>query len=189
MIGCGIQGFSNAHSAIRVPGIEIAAACDLYDGRLVRMKEVFGDHIFTTKSYQEVLQRDDIDAVCIATSDHWHDHMTKDALQAGKAVYCEKPMMHHIEEGWGMIQAERESGHPVIIGSQRASGIDVLKAKELYEQGVIGQLNLVDIRYDRNNSNGAWQYSIPTDASQQTVDWSAFLGDAPERPYDATIDF
>ena len=186
IIGCGIQGFSNARAAAQVPGVEIAAACDLYDGRLVRMKEVYGDQIRTTKRYEELLGWSDIDAVCIATTDHWHDHMLKAALTAGKPAYCEKPMMHHIEEGMSMVEAEKKSGLPVIIGSQRASGIDTLKAKELFEQGVIGELNLVDIRYDRNNSNGAWQYSIPTDASPSTIDWAAFQGDAPKLDFDAT---
>lgn len=184
IIGCGIQGFSNARAAIQVPGIEIAAACDLYSGRLTRMKEVFGDHIKCTNDYTELLSWSDIDAVCIATTDHWHDHMLKAALKANKPAYCEKPMMHHIEEGLSMIAAEKSSNLPVIIGSQRASGIDTLKAKELFEQGVIGELNLVDIRYDRNNSNGAWQYSIPTDASLETVDWDRYIGDSPKMAYD-----
>lgn len=186
IIGCGIQGFSNARAALGVPGIKIVAACDLYDGRLISMKEVFGQDIKTSRNYKEILASQDIDAVCIATSDHWHDHILKDALKAGKAVYCEKPMMHHIDEGHSMIEAEKASGLPVIIGSQRASGIDTLKAKELFEAGVIGQLNLVDIRYDRNSSNGAWQYSIPTDASPDTLDWDSFLGDAPKHDFDAT---
>ncbi len=184
MIGCGIQGFSNARAATSVEGLEIAAACDLYRGRLVRMKEVFGDHLFTTNDYRTILDRPDIDAVCISTSDHWHDHMTIAALEAGKAVYCEKPMMHHIEEGHDMIKAEKKSGLPLIIGSQRVSGIETLKAKELFESGIIGELNLADIRYDRSSALGAWQYSIPTDAKSGTVDWERFLGDAPKMDYD-----
>ncbi|MEL6390430.1 MAG: Gfo/Idh/MocA family oxidoreductase [Bacteroidota bacterium] len=183
-IGCGIQGFSNARQANKVPGVEIAAGCDLYSGRLTRMKEIFGSDVVVTRDYRELLDRDDIDAICISTSDHWHDHMLKAALSAGKPVYCEKPMMHHIEEGRGMIEAERKSGLPVQIGSQYASAIDTHKAKELYEAGEIGELVLMDIRYDRASSNGAWQYSIPTDAGQDTVDWDSFLGDAPKQEYD-----
>ncbi len=184
MIGCGIQGFSNARSALRVPGVELAAACDLYDGRLIRMKEVFGNHLFTSRDYRAILARADIDAVCISTSDHWHDHILKAALEAGKPVYCEKPMMHRIEEGHSMIAAEKKYGLPVQIGSQRASSIATLKAKELFEKGAIGELVLADIRYDRNSSNGAWQYSIPRDANPDTIDWDAFLGDAPKRSFD-----
>lgn len=184
MIGCGIQGFANARSALKVPGVELAAACDLYDGRLIRMKEVFGDHLFTTKDYREIINRSDIDAICVSTSDHWHDHISNAALKSGKPVYCEKPMMHHIEEGHSMIAAEKASGLPVQVGSQRASAIETLKAKELFESGILGTLILADIRYDRSSANGAWQYSIPTDASTKTVDWGSFIGDAPKMPFD-----
>jgi len=183
-IACGIQGMANARSAAQVPGVEIAGACDLYSGRLERMKELYGD-IYTTRDYRELLMRKDIDAICVSSTDHWHDHMTIDALAAGKHVYCEKPMMHHIDEGYGMMKAERDSGLKVQVGSQVASGIDTLKARELFQQGVIGELNLMDIRYDRSSSNGAWQYSIPTDASANTVDWDAYIGDAPKASFDA----
>ncbi len=184
LIGCGIQGFSNARAAVQVPGVSIAAACDLYDGRMMRAQELYGKDIFTSRDFREMITRDDIDAVCISTTDHWHDYILKEALKAGKPVYCEKPMMHRIEEGHDMIQAEKESGLPVQIGSQRASSVTTHKAKELFESGAIGTLMVADIVYDRNNSNGAWQYSIPTDASPETLDWDAFLGDAPHRPFD-----
>ena len=183
-IGCGIQGMGNAGTASKVAGVEIAAACDLYTGRLEKMKELYGN-IYTTRDFRQILERDDIDAVCISTSDHWHDHMLRAALKAGKPVYCEKPMMQHIEEGHAMVKAEKDSGLKVQVGSQLASGIDTLKARELFQQGVIGELNLVEINYDRSTSNGAWQYSIPRDAGKDTVDWDRFLGDAPKRDFDA----
>lgn len=185
IIGCGIQGFSNARAALSVNGIELVAVCDLYTGRLTRMKEIYGDHLYTTKNYKEILERSDIDAVCIATPDHWHDHMTIAALKAGKAVYCEKPMVHKLDEGQAMIHAEKKYNLPLQIGSQRVSGIDTEKARELFQSGIIGQLNLADIRYDRATSNGAWQYSIPTDANTSTVDWENFIGDSPQMPFDA----
>ena len=186
IIGCGIQGMINARIAVKVNGINIRAACDLYSGRLESMKEKHGEDIFITNDYRHILSREDIDAVCIATSDHWHDHITIAALKAGKAVYCEKPMVHQLEEGHAVIRAEKTTGKPLIIGSQRVSSIVTAKAKELYEKGVIGDLILGDIRYDRNSAVGAWQYSIPTDASPRTVSWETFLGDAPKRPFDAT---
>lgn len=184
MIGCGIQGFSNARSAMSIDGIKIVAACDLYTGRLERMKEVYGKDLYTTQNYKEILAREDIDAVCISTTDHWHDHMTIEALKAGKAVYCEKPMVHRLSEGHRVIAAENQYRQALQIGSQRVSGIETAKAKELFESGVIGTLNLAEIRYDRASSNGAWQYSIPTDANQETIDWKAFIGDAPSVEFD-----
>lgn len=184
IIGCGIQGQINARVAERVEGLKIVAACDLYQGRLDKMKEDYPG-IFTTRDYKELINRDDIDAVCIATSDHWHDHITIAALDAGMAVYCEKPMVHHLEEGHNVIKAEMKSGRPLIIGSQRVSSIIVEKAKDLFRSGAIGELIMADITYDRNSAVGAWQYSIPTDASKEAVMWDDYLGDAPKVAYDA----
>lgn len=183
-IGMGIMGFNNCRYSSRIPGVELAAVCDLYTGRLERAKEVFGDHLITTRNYQELLQRKDIDAVIISTSDHWHDHMSIAALQAGKAVYCEKPMVHHIEEGQAVIAAQKASGKAMIVGSQGVSGLVQKKAKALYQSGIIGQLLTAEAWTDRQSAGGAWQYSIPTDASTQTVDWDNFIGDAPKRPFD-----
>lgn len=183
-IGMGIQGFANMRTAVKVPGVELVAVCDLYDGHLVRSKEVFGNDLFTTRDYREILSRSDIDAVCISTPDHWHDKICIEALQAGKAVYCEKPMVHKLEEGQAVIDAQKKSGKVFQVGSQRVSSVITWKARELFEQGAIGQLVLVEAYYDRQSANGAWQYSIPTDASMETIGWDRFLGDAPKHPFD-----
>ncbi|GAB4429177.1 MAG: hypothetical protein OHK0039_47770 [Bacteroidia bacterium] len=184
VVGCGIMGFNNVQTALKVPGVELVAACDLYDGHLTRMKEVFGQQLFTTRAYEELLARSDVDAVIVATSDHWHDRITIDALKAGKAVYCEKPMVHRIEEGRGVIEAEKRYGKVVQVGSQRVSSILVEQAQKLYRAGDIGQLVVVEAWIDRQSALGAWQYSIPTDASPETVDWARYQGDAPARAYD-----
>ncbi|MEK7257204.1 MAG: Gfo/Idh/MocA family oxidoreductase, partial [Bacteroidota bacterium] len=183
-VGMGIMGFGNCRTALRIPGVELVATCDLYDGRLERSKEVFGNHLFTTRSIEEILARPDIDAVFISTSDHWHDHHAIAALNAGKHVYLEKPMVQHIEEGKAVIEAQKKSGKVLQVGSQRVSSIVLAKAKELYRSGAIGELNSAEAWFDRQSANGAWQYSIPTDASEKTVDWQRFLGDAPKRPFD-----
>jgi predicted dehydrogenase len=184
VIGMGIMGFSNARTTIQVPGVKLVGVCDLYSGRLDRSKEVFGNDLFTTKNYQEILDRKDIDAVIIATSDHWHDRISIDAMSKGKHVYCEKPMVHKLEEGAAVIAAQKKTGMVFQVGSQRVSSIVTQKAQELFESGVIGELVLVETWNDRQGPNGAWQYSIPTDAQNGTVDWDKFIGDAPKVTYD-----
>ncbi|NIM48520.1 MAG: Gfo/Idh/MocA family oxidoreductase [Gemmatimonadales bacterium] len=184
MIGTGIIGFYNIRSALTVPGVELAAVCDLYDGRLTRAKEVFGQEITATRDYREILGRDDIDVVLIATPDHWHDVISIDAMRAGKAVYCEKPMVQEVAEGHRVIAAERRHNAKFQVGSQGVSSIVMKKAQELYRAGAIGDLIVVEAVNDRHSSLGAWQYSIPPDASPQTVDFDRFLGDTPRVPFD-----
>ncbi|CAG5017247.1 Inositol 2-dehydrogenase/D-chiro-inositol 3-dehydrogenase [Dyadobacter sp. CECT 9275] len=185
-IGMGIQGNQDTKAALRSSkDVEFVAAADLYDGRLTRVKEVYGKDVFTTRDYHEILGRKDIDAVLVVTPDHWHDHITKASLQAGKHVYCEKPMVHHISEGASVIEAWKKSGKTMQIGSQRISTSSFKEAKRLFQAGEIGDINYVESNNDRFNAIGAWNYSIPTDASPSTVDWEHYLGDAPKMPFDA----
>jgi predicted dehydrogenase len=184
VIGMGIMGFNNLESTLKIPGVKLIGVCDLYTGRLERTKELYGKEVFTTKNYKELLDRKDVDAVIIATSDHWHDRISIDAMNKGKHVYCEKPMVHRLEEGAAVIDAQKKTGKVFQVGSQRVSSIVTLKTKEIFESGVIGDLVLVETWNDRQGGNGAWQYSIPTDARAGTVDWENFLGDAPKVAYD-----
>ncbi|HEV8286606.1 MAG TPA: Gfo/Idh/MocA family oxidoreductase [Chitinophagaceae bacterium] len=175
VIGFGIQGHGDLSVALKVPGVELAAVCDLYSGRLENAKELYGTEIFTTKNYHEILDRKDVDAIILATSDHWHARITKEALKKGKAVYCEKPMVHKISEGMGVVEAQRASNKTLQVGSQRVSSIIYAKAKELYKAGEIGKLNMVNAVYDRQSAIGAWEYTMPNDASPGTVDWERYI--------------
>ena len=183
-IGVGGMGSGDTRYALQVPGVELVAVADIYTGRLERAKEVWGAQVATTRDYREVLARPDIDAVIVATPDHWHSRITIDALSAGKHVYCEKPMVQKIAQGKEVIAAEKKSGKILQIGSQYASSPVFQKARELMKAGAIGELNMVEAYLDRNTAIGAWQYSIPPDATPETVDWDRFLGSAPKRPFE-----
>jgi predicted dehydrogenase len=186
LIGAGLQGMGDARTALRIPGVEIVGVADIYDGRLTRSKEIWGDSVFTTRDYREVLARPEVDAVIIATPDHWHARIAIEAMKAGKDVYLEKPMVQDVEEGAQVIEAAQASKRILQVGSQRVSSIIYAKARDLFKSGVIGELNFVEAWWHRNSAMGAWQYTIPPDASPATCDWDRFLGDAPKRPFDAT---
>ena len=111
-IGMGIQGNFDTIAALRSPDVELVGVSDLYTGRLDHAKTAFGKdkELFTTRDYREILARPDIDAVIVVVPDHWHDHITIAALKAGKNVYCEKPMVQHINEGKPVIDALEKVG-------------------------------------------------------------------------------
>ena len=184
LIGAGGQGSGDTHTSLSVGGVELVAVADIYDGRLTRAREVWGDRLFTTRDYREVLARKDVDAIIVGTPDHWHSTISIDAMNAGKDVYCEKPMVQQLSEGAQMVEAQKRSGRILQVGSQRVSSIVYGKAKEMLAAGAIGELNMVEAWVDRNSAIGAWQYSIPTDASPANIDWDRFLGHAPKVPFE-----
>lgn len=184
VIGMGIMGYNDVNTALKVPGVELVAACDLYTGRLARAKELYGNDLFTTQDYRALLDRNDIDAVIVATSDNWHARIAEEALKKGKAVYCEKPMVHQIREGAGLVAAQRSSGKPLQVGSQRVSSVLYAKAGELYRAGEIGKLNMIEASFDRQSALGAWEYTMPTDISTNTVDWDRYIAGTRKIPFD-----
>ena len=121
VIGAGGMGMADVSTALRIPGVELVAACDVFDGRLDAARERYGAGLFTTRDYNEVLAREDIDAVIVGTPDHWHQPISIAALRAGKGVYCEKPMVHTISEGHDLVRAQEESGSVFQVGSQGMS--------------------------------------------------------------------
>jgi len=186
LIGAGGMGSADTDTALRHKGVKLVAVCDLYDGRLKKAKERWGDHLFTTKDYREIINRDDIDAVIVGTPDHWHKQISVDAMMAGKHVYCEKPMVHSVDEGPAVIAAHKKSGMVFQVGSQGMSSLGNEKAKELLAQGAIGDLNYAEGFWARRSSTGAWQYDIPADASPETVDWDTYISNTNQRDFDAT---
>ncbi len=183
-IGLGIMGNKDVTTARKVPGVELVAVCDLYTGRLEAAKEKYGNDIATTKDYRELLGRSDIDAVIVSTCDKWHATIAKEAMEKGKAVYCEKPMVKEISEGHSVVQTQQRTGSVMQVGSQWVSSLAFQKACERYRAGAIGQLNCIEATYDRQDALGAWEYTMPLDAGPQTVDWDRYIAGSPTIPYD-----
>ena len=185
IIGIGMQGSGLLPNAIALPGVECVAAADLYDGRHTLAKEITNNPgLPTTRRYRELLDRKDIDCIVAAVPDHWHKRVVVDACEAGKDIYCEKPMSHTAAEGFAMVEAAQKNNRIVQIGSQRVSSVLCAKARELYHSGAIGEVEMVELSLGRNDPTGAWQYPPPFDLSPETLDWDTWLNDAPKIPFD-----
>jgi predicted dehydrogenase len=184
IVGVGMEGSGLLSTAIQLPGVECVAASDLYDGRHELAKELVGKPIPTTRRYKELLDNKEIDAIIVAVPDHWHKQVVVDAVAAGKDVYCEKPFSHNPADGLAMVEAAKKSDRIVMVGAQRTSSVLCAKANELYTQGAIGELSLVEATLGRNDPTGAWEYPPPADLSPENLDWDTWLGTAPKKPFD-----
>jgi predicted dehydrogenase len=185
VIGIGARAQQDAYSFSILPGVELVAAADVYKDRLIRAKELFGEKLETTGDYRTLLDRKDIDAVLIGTPDHWHKKILIEAMDAGKDVYCEKPMTYKIEEGFEIMDAAKRTNRITQIGSQWVDSPLIEMAKQWVEDGRCGDISLVKAWENRNTPGGAWFYPIPPDCNEQTVDWKQWLGPAPHHPFDA----
>jgi predicted dehydrogenase len=188
MVGIGMQGSGLLAEAIELPGIESAAACDLYDGRHTLAREITAKpELPVTRRYHELLADKNIDCIVAAVPDHWHKQIVVDAVNAGKDIYCEKPMSHSAADGVEMVAAAQKTGRIVQIGSQRVSSLICAKAKEMIAQGMLGDMMLVEGWLGRNDPTGAWEYPPPPDLSLQNLDWDTWLGTAPKRAFDPYV--
>jgi predicted dehydrogenase len=171
--------------------IRITAVCDIFDtyGEMAGQaagnisRDVpggnTGEPVRRYRNYRELLASPEVDAVVIATPDHWHGPMTIEAARAGKHVYCEKPLTWTVEETYEVRKAVRESGIIFQLGHQGRQTDAYLKAREAIEKNVLGPVTLIEVTTNRNDPNGAWVYPIHKDASPQTIDWEQFIGPAP----------
>jgi predicted dehydrogenase len=184
VIGCGARSQELMKALIEIPGAEIVGICDAYKGRIERTLDRTGGKAKVYKHHTDLLAQKGIDAVVIATPDHWHRTMILEAVGSGKDVYCEKPMTYKSAEGVEIIEAARSAKRILQIGSQGVSTATQQKARDMIRSGKLGKVTMVRAAYNRNTASGAWIYPIPPDASSATVDWSMFLGPAPKRPFD-----
>jgi len=186
IIGTGIEGCKLLICSLAIPGVECVAAADLYDGRHIAAQEALGGkNIETTREYRRLIDRQDVDAILCATSDHWHRRIVEEACQAGKDVFCEKPMSHTVEDGAAMVAAVRRYDRICEVGSHRVSSILYAKAKEIWESGKLGMVDTIQAVMDHNTDTGAYVNPVPSDAGPETIDWNTWQSGAPARPFDA----
>ena len=185
-IGTGTRGCELLRASQKVPFAECVALADLYDSRHDAGREAVGHDAPATRDYRTILDRRDVDAVLVAVPDHLHRRIVQDACAGGKDVYCEKPMSHNVEDGFAMVTAVEQHQRILQVGSQRVSNIVYTKAREIWTSGALGDVFFIEGVSGRNSASGAWVYPIPPDANEQTIDWNAFLVDAPKRPFDAS---
>ncbi len=182
-IGAGARAHELIEALQALPGVEITGVVDGYRGRVERAIERTKGRARQYKTYPDLLAQKSIDAVVVATPDHWHRKIVLDAIHAGKDVYCEKPLTFRSSEGLEIAAAARQQQRIVQVGSQGMSSLIQRKAKEMIQSGKLGKVTIIRAAYNRNTASGAWIYPIPPDASPETVDWDMFLGPAPKRPF------
>jgi len=181
VIGTGARSHELMRWLSFVPGTQVTGVVDAYSGRVERAIDRTKAKPY--RDYREIISDKSIDAVMIVTPDHWHKNMVIDAVNAGKDVYCEKPLTYRSSEGIEIQQAAKKTGRIVQVGSQGVSSLIHQKAKEMIKSGKLGKITMIRAAYNRNTASGAWIYPIPPDASPKTVNWDMFLGPAPKQPY------
>jgi len=184
IIGVGTEGSALLTNSVALAGTRCIAASDLYDGRHTLAREIAGQDVKTTRRYHELLDDKSIECVLVAVPDFWHKQVVVDALNAGKDVYCEKPMSHTLAEGEEMVRAVQSAGKFVQVGSQRVSSAIFGKAQELVSGGAIGDVLQAELQLGRNSPDGAWEYPPPADLSPENLDWITWQKDVPRKPFD-----
>src|SRR5581483_5567969 len=188
VIGCGGLA-TNAHmpSLLKMKdsdNVEIVAVCDVYQKRLDNAVTLTGAKPF--KDYRQLLDQKDIDYVAIVTPEHWHAKMTLDAADAGKHIYCEKPMTWSIDQAKQVVAKIKHTGVKMQVGVQGMSDDSYETAQRMIKEGKIGRPIQAQIDYSRNHKRDFWVSDEPdTDVKPGVnLDWNAFLGPAPKRPFE-----
>jgi predicted dehydrogenase len=190
LIGCGGRGSAVSNEFKKLGdtthNARVAAVCDVYQKRLSQRKAALGCD--GSLDYREILSRSDVDAVIVATPDHWHARIALEAMDKGKDVYLEKPMCHTIDEARRLSSTVRETRRVLQVGSQTTSGDLWRKAKKAIADGMIGQMVMSQGSYHRNSVEGEWNYKIdpaagPDGKGDDYIDWKMWLGPAPKRDW------
>ena len=189
-VGCG--GRMNAHIRRVMErnkergDVQAVAVNDIWDKRKQRAREATRvDERSVHHDYREVCARPDVDVVVISSPDHWHHQHAMEALRSGKDVYLEKPMTYTVDEAKEIAATVQAGGRILQVGSQYTSMDHFWKARKAIDDGLLGEVVWASGGFGRNrNQRGEWNYPIDADATEKTLDWKAFLGPAPKRPFD-----
>jgi len=166
----------------KFPKAEIVAVCDVYEPHRNEALKIAATGAKACADYREVLDLKDVDAVIIGAPDHWHKQMLVDAVRAGKDAYCEKPIMHSIEQGVEMVRAVEETKRIVQTGTQQRSWPHYLLGKQIVDSGKLGKITFVHTYWYQNYyAPRDWNRLLEINTAQ--LDWKKFLGDAPEQPF------
>jgi predicted dehydrogenase len=185
LIGCGTRGTQVSNFFLRHPDIEYVAATDVFKTRLDARVATFaemqgGARTDAFEDYRRVLDRKDIDAVHVASPDHWHCQILIDAIAAGKDVYVEKPLSNQVDRAVQALQAYRASNRVVQLGTQQRSGQHFQEAAEIVRSGQLGKVTHALIAFPGTGyGRGPEQVTDPPAA----LNWEMFQGPAPRRPY------
>jgi predicted dehydrogenase len=189
VIGAGVQATDHMQNLVKMregDNLEIVSVCDIYDKRLDKAAQLTGGA--PVKDYRKILDNKDIDYVLIATPEHWHFQMAMEALDAGKHVYVEKPMTQNIAQGRKLLDKVKATGRKLQVGVQGMSDESYAVAYEHVKAGELGTVVLAQIDYSRNYKEDFWagdDYPIDADAKPGVnLNWEAWLGPAPKRPWD-----
>lgn len=186
VIGCGGMAGNHLRALAQVKekdNIEIVAVCDVYQKRLDAAAASTGGKPYA--DYRALLAEKEIDYVLIATPEHWHARMTLDAADAGKHIYCEKPMTYSIDEAKKVVARIRETGVKMQVGVQGMSDDSYETAQRYIKEGALGKVVMAQIDYSRNYKGDFWVGQMDPDIKPGVnLDWRAWLGPAPKRPFD-----
>jgi predicted dehydrogenase len=181
LIGFGLIGRIHTRSFMRQPDVEMVGIAETYEPRLDDGAELVGGRVTKYRDFRRMLENRDIDAVVVATPDHWHALQTMLACAAGKDVYVEKPLTLFVNEGRWMVDVARRYKRVVQVGTQNRSGPNFQRAREFLRAGKLGQMVSAQSMFFRNTMPGLG--NPPDQDPPPELDWEMWLGPAPYRPY------
>src|SRR5262245_14818184 len=184
--GIGKNHLEGIHKNASANNVVVAAACDLFNKRRDWAGEKAGlKSSDLYKDYKKLLERNDIDAVVVATHDPWHAPIAIDAMNSGKNVYCEKPMTRYLDEAFAIYDTVKKTGKTFQVGSQGCSAVGWHEAAKIIKSGKLGTLVWAQGYYCRNNPKGESKYTIEKESTPENIDWATWLGPVSKRPFSA----